>query len=178
VRITYRKKNYIIAIAFSVILTTALAFVPFENVFVTFSSAESAYRYINIDSVPKKVIEGQSSGLIIGENKDSSILLILPKTTEGWKTTTGKDTRIVKQKIVDDVIIYIYQYKKTPDYYIVVKNAQGGHLDISDSVDSDFVSVERWNNTFETNFISYYSYVQNFDENYKISVNGKEISFV
>lgn len=59
-------RKLIITFMLSVILTTLSALIPLENVFVTFSSPESAYNYNHSGKV-KLIVNGSKTDFIVGE---------------------------------------------------------------------------------------------------------------
>lgn len=74
----------------TVLLVTILTFFSFENLFITFNSLEEAFYYYNGDrTTVRLVVNGKGSNLVIGDNKDSNVYLIVPKTADVWKTGIG-----------------------------------------------------------------------------------------
>lgn len=174
-KITKKRKHIITAVVLSVILVTVSAMIPFENAFISFSSAEESYRYVNknVDDI-KLVVNGENSAFVIGDDDGSNIILIVPKTSDGWKIGMGIDTKRVIEKFVDTVVIYIYQFKDTTDYYVQVMDVNGSRLNITDSKSSDFLSIEKQSPI--TTIYQYYAFIRELDSDYTISINGKTIA--
>ena len=173
----HKNKKYVISAIVAVALTAILAFLPFENIFVTFDSPECVYRYVSFgNSDVKLVVDGQDSDLVIGDNNGADVYLIVPKTSDGWKIGIGANTKRVAQKIADGVVIYVYQYKDTRDYFVTVLDTAGGPIEIAYSCNSEFVSLERANDSLDKIFTTHYASIPNIDQQYWVKVNGEDIS--
>lgn len=169
------KRNYCIikAVIIAVLITLA-AFVPLENAFITFNSPEAAYRYYNIGTEEiELVVSGQHSDLVIGKKNHSDVYLIVPKTANGWKLGLGIDTKKLSQTVIDTAVVSLYQYKNSNDYFLVILDTSGETLSISDSNNSDFLSLTSENHALNTTFYSYYCSISNFNEGYWLRINGK-----
>ena len=172
-----KKKMLVILSAIgAVVLTTALAFVPFENLFVTFHSPEAAYGYFTGETNIKIVVEGQQSDYVVGGSGDKNVSLIVPKTEDGWKVGIGADTKLVSQSIQDGIVLYVYRYQNTNEYYLTVFDTNGGTSEITDCLGSEFYPVAQANAALDKEFVTYYSYLPNPDPSYWISVNNITIT--
>lgn len=170
------RKKYILAATIALALTTISAFLPFENLFMTFDTPESVYHYVNSPALDVKlVVEGQNCDLVIGDNGGTDVYLIVPKTTDGWKLGLGADTKRIMQKIVDGVVVYIYQYKDTEDYFVAVLDGNDREPIIEDARNSTFFTLEHENNASNTMLDTYIASVPNLDQQYWVRVNGREI---
>lgn len=172
----HKFRYYITGVVLSVVLVTVLAFIPFENLFVTFDSPKDVYRYVNLgaDDV-ELIVDGSKSDFVVGEENNSNTYLIVPKTTDGWKVATGFNTNKIIKKVADEITIDIYQYKNTDDYFIVVFNANGGESQITDSCNSKFYSLKDTYSSSDKTYFTYYAHIKDFDSQYSINVNGNEI---
>ncbi len=172
----HKLKGYVFSVILSVILITVIAFLPFENFFITFDSPQSVYNYMNFGkSNVKLVINGKNSDFVINDKINSYSYLIVPKYKDGWKIGLGADTKMIMQKIYDDIIINVFQYKNTNDYFIVLLNTNGGPINLKDSNNSKFYSLEKTNNQLNKVFITYFLNISNFDSKYWLSINDKKI---
>lgn len=169
------KKNVIIAAVITVLLCTLSGILPIENYFFTFSTPEKAFNYINSEKVAL-VVEGKESTLVIGEDKKADyVYLVLPKCVNGWKLGRGIDTKLKGQTMNEDIVVSLYQYKESNDYYITILDMSGKNLEIIDSCDSSFVTFD--NEEMDAEFAFYFSNVSQYDENYWIKVNDEKFSF-
>lgn len=160
----------------SLVLTVSLAFWPFENLFITFSSPEQAYEYSNPGkSNMELVIEGDACSFIVDCQNRSDTIWLVPKTAGGWKVGCGSNVKRIAQKLQDGIIIYVYQYKDTNDYFITIMDTDGGACTVSDDYDAKFYSLERANDSLGKTFVTYYAYVPHFSPQYSVVVNGDEI---
>ena len=159
----------------AIILTTLSALIPLENVFVTFSSPESAYNYNHSGKV-KLIVNGSKTDFIVGEKNGTDVYLIVPRSNSGWKQGMGFDTKRICNKISDGITVYVYQYKNTDDYYIVLLNTNGGPLDITDNKNSEFIYSENANSILNKTFYTYYAYLNSYNNQYTLTINGETIS--
>lgn len=172
------QKRWMPLIAFTAAVTviTVTSLVPFENIFVTFSSPESAYKYTHTGDV-QLVVDGEETALVIGQKGDVYEYLIVPKAhSGGWKIGMGVDTQIVDQTLSNGVIIYVYKHRNTDDYYVRVVDSNGGYSDITDICNSEFVYLEKPNTTLGKTFYIYYAYLKDFSQDYELTVNGQQIT--
>lgn len=166
-----------VALVVAVILTTISALIPIENALITFSSPESAYNYNNSGNV-RFMVDGKKTDFVVGAKGDADVYLIIPKSSNGWKLGMGLDTKRVFQTISNGITIYVYQYKNTDEYYITVLDTNGGSTNITDNHNSEFKCLEKSNNTIGKTFYTYYAYVNNFDDQYTLTVNGNSIKIM
>ena len=168
-------RKLIITFMLTIIFTTLSALIPLENVFVTFSSPESAYNYNHSGKV-NLIVNGSKTDFIVGEKNNTDVYLIVPKSDNGWKQGLGLDTKRICDKISDGITVYVYQYKNTDDYYIVLLNTNGGPLDITDNNNSEFIYSESANSILNKTFYTYYAYLNSFNRQYTLTVNGENVS--
>lgn len=183
IKFTKIRKQYIsvLTIAIILVVTTVLAGVPFENAFMTFSTPEESFDYFHNKKIESQlVIDGEKSSLVIGGENGDYTIQIVPKAEKGWKLARGVDTKVVVNETVDGVAINVFQYKDTQEYYISVVNINGEEIEISDSYSSDFSSLTYKNISLDNASLNktiktYYAYIDNFNEQYFITINGNEI---
>ncbi len=173
-----KRKFYAIFTTITIALYVLLSFIPFENLFLTFDSPESAYEYF----IPGKsdielVVEGNNCDFIVDRNKDTDTFLIIPKTENGWKIGTGSNMVRVDQKLTDGISVNIYQYKNSNDYFITILDTNGGESKISDNFNTVFYSLERNTDYLGKTYVTYYAHIPDFNVNYCLDVNGEQITF-
>lgn len=167
---------YILFTSLSVILIVVLAFLPFENLFVTFDSPKAAYEYFNLGkSNIELIVEGDDCDFIIDRKNDSYAYLIIPKTVDGWKIGGGSNTKRIVQKLSNGIVLYVYQYKNTSDYFITILDTNGGESNISDEYNTKFLSLERNNDSLGKTFVTYYAHITNLNPQYSVIVNDNKI---
>ncbi len=172
---TIHKRLWLIVVfVVAVILTTISALIPIENAFVTFSSPQSAYNYNNSGNV-KLIVNGRKTDFVISSKGDTDAYTIIPKSDGGWKLGMGLDTKRIAQTISDGISIYVYQYKNSDDYYITVLDTNGGPLEITDNQSSKFQCLDKSNSALNKTFYTYYAYINGYDDQYALTVNGKTI---
>lgn len=172
-KVNKSKTKKIVIIAVSVALFVVSALIPFENVFITFSTPEASYKYHN-QGTPIICVEGQDTDLIVGQKGDSYIYNIAPKTASGWKLGMGYELKNIYQSIdsANKNLINVFRYKNTNEFYLVVTNIEGESLSVHDNLNSAFVLSEK---TGSANDYVYYTYINALDNNYVLSLNDIDI---
>lgn len=172
-------RKHILYIAFtslSVLLIVVLTFLPFENLFITFDSPKAAYEYFNLGkSNIELIVEGDDCDFIIDRKNDSDTYLIIPKTADGWKIGVGSNTKRIVQKLSNGIVLYVYQYKDTSDYFITILDTNGGESTVSDEYNTKFFSLERYNDSLGKIFVTYYAHITNLNPQYSVIVNDNKI---
>ncbi len=173
----HKKTAWALSIGTFAVLTAALSFWPFENLFYTFDSPEAAYAYGCFGAPDiELVVPGNQCDWVIDRRVSSRRYQMVPKTEEGWKVGLGADTRRVEEIISDGVTVEIYRYRDTDDYFIAVLDTAGGKSDVADSLHSDFRCLEERQETLPKSFFTYYAYIPRLDVSYRITVNGRSIA--
>lgn len=170
-----KKKSNILSVLIVVFVSTMLAFVPFENAIITFPTPEAAYRYYNAGAEVQQIVEGEESDFIIGGKNGKQNILIVPKTTDGWKIGIGMDTKLVEETYFEDVFVYIYQYGKSQDYFCMVVSIGDKERQISDSNGSIDIAEKYSVETIEKTIRCYSTYIKDYEQGYWIAVDGKKI---
>lgn len=167
---------YIVLTSFSIILIVVLLFLPFENLFVTFDSPKAAYEYFIFGkSNIELIVEGDNSDFIVDCKNDSDTYLIIPKTADGWKIGIGADTKKIVQKLSNGIVLNVYQYKNTNDYFVTILDTNGGESIITDEHNTKFYSLERNNDYLGKTFITYYAHIDKLNPQYSVIVNDNKI---
>ena len=175
-RVQKSKNKKTVAIILSAFLLAVSALIPFENLFVTFSTAESSYKYHN-QGTPVTTVDGQDTSLVVGQKGNTYIYNIIPKADNGWKLGMGYNMKNIYQSVdsADKNLINVFQYKNTNEFYFVVTNIEGENLQINDSINSEFVLSETSDKKWSASDCVYYAYVNALGSDYVLSVNGVDI---
>ena len=173
---THKNKIFFLAITILIIFMIVLAFIPFENLFITFSSPEKAFHYYQGSKTKVKlVVKGKDSDLVIGEDDDAHIYLIVPKVANGWKIGMWTNTKLISYEMYNSISVDVYQYKNTNDYFVAILDTNGGYSQITDSFNSKFSSLVQPIDVLEKTYVTYYTNIQDFTDEYWINVNGEKI---
>lgn len=170
------RKFYFLVVVITTLFITLSAFIPFENAFITFKSPEAAYKYFHPGtSEIELVLDGQHSSFVIGSKGDSDIVYIVPKASGGWKVGLGAYVE-GNYKITDDLVIEVYRYRGMDDCYISVYSAYGTPLELSDTYGSVFIPLENFIYELDESYITYFAAIPSMEAQYRLSVNGVDIS--
>ena len=178
-----RKKKwvYVIIICGAFMLASLLYCIPFENLFVSFSSPEEAYHYYEPYGDVQFVSEGTDSAFVYGEGGSMAI----KRKKDGWgffasgsrqntfknlyRKTLSLDTSVDSINHTSVSIIYV---PGTTDYYVMVSSTSNP-VTVEDSIKSEYSFVKReWGMTV---LYTAYAYLGRMNENYTIVVNGEQI---
>ena len=159
-----------------ILLITILGFVPFENLLYSFGSAKEVYEYYYfLEDDPELVVEGNECDFVVGRKNNTSNFLIVPKNTSGWKIGRGSKIKRIVQKHSNGIIVYVYQYNNSSDYFITILDTNGGESTVSDQYNTKFFSLERYNDSLGKIFVTYYAHISNLNPQYSVIVNDNKI---
>lgn len=165
--------SYVCSIFFTV-LFLLLVFVPIEDFLWQFKTIEEAYEYRNPNAEITLVIEGRESAFVSGDENGKETVMFVPKSNGVWKIGTGLETKRIAKSLHENVVVEIYQYKDSSDFYVMVYDMLGKEIDIIDSSNSKYISMKKEKNN-GTVITKYYAYISNYDKNYWISVDDEQI---
>ena len=175
-RIIRKRVLYIVFTSISAALIAVLEIIPFENLFITFASPKESYDYYNLSkSNIELVVEGNNCDFVINRKNDTDTYLIIPKTADGWKVGIGLNTKRIVQKLFNGIIVYVYQYKDTSDYFITILDTNGGKSVVLDDYNTKYYSLERNNDSLGKTFVTYYAHISNLNPQHSVIVNGNKI---
>lgn len=173
-QISHKRHWAIAAVVLMVFLATLFSLTPVENAFIKFSSPVAAYHYNHSGEI-RLIVAGEESDFIVGAKGDECTYAIVPKSNGHWKIGMGFDTKRIFQATSDGIVIYVYQYKNSSDHFITAMDTNGGELDITDSHNSEFKCMEESNDILGKEFYTYYAYVDGFDDDYCITIDGQTL---
>lgn len=170
---------YVVFTLITIALITISALVPVENLFITFDSPQSAYNYINFgESDIELVIEGENCDFVVDRKNDTDTYTFIPKTETGWKIGTGINTKKVLQAFYDEILLNVYQYKDTDDFFVTIFNIDGGYLEITDCYNSEILSLEKENAYLEKTYVTYYTHLTEINPQYYMTIDGDKVSLI
>lgn len=140
---------------------------------ISYNSPEDAYESAYGGDV-FLVVEGNETVRVFG-SKDSHYF---NKTDSGWKVPIFKISITKAIKTVDSKTIYVSQYNFSDEYYITIIDSQKSSLELKDNRNSIFYKIDNQENTENANSCVYHAYINKFDEQYSIFVNGEEINLL
>ena len=177
-RLINKRKLYITLVLLSVVLTTILSFLPFENLFITFESPKAAYEYYSFSNCNIEVlVEGDNCDFIVNRKggKEGVSNLILPKTSDGWKIGLGTDNKRIYSEFYDGILVTVFRYKNTDDYFIAVRDQKGDESTISDDYNTEFCSVKETSEYTGQTVVTYYGHITDLAPEYSVTVRGNRI---
>lgn len=175
-----RKKLLFLSCALAaLLLQTVLSIFPFENLFYTFPSPQAAYNYAHMTRVePDLIVEGCECDLIVVQDENGTDMEFIPKTSKGWKIGTGFDSSSKEPIYIDGVLVIVYQFRKTEDFFITVEDMGGGPARVSDIYGTSFVPLEKnyWTPFRRDPLIEYYARIPSGISQYSLTVNGQVVT--
>ena len=164
-------------IAFVVLLGIVFALIPREIGTQDYSSPEEAFRYKNQGEI-LLVLEGKQSAYVVAKQTGNSYSYdFIARDDDVWHPVAGISTKptVITQ---GSIVVRIYQYDETSDYYISITDGKGQDIEIADNRNSHFCKIgdsyEVSDRTFS--MYIYYAYVDGLDAAYQLIVNGQAIS--
>lgn len=191
IRFTFlgKKKLYIIlTIIVSIVgLNTLSAQFPIENLFISFKSPESAFKYFQDGRMAGnivKVVDGRSSSMVVFIEDNSFIgrTFITPKTDKGYVIpswfTVEKYTRNLNERKYGPFIVDISIYKvvDTNDYFYygsIITEVE--NVSITDSNNVNVKHFYRDDTSFNSSII-FYGYVENLTGEYQFLIGDQKVS--
>ena len=169
------KAKRIIAVALLLVLSLGLGLLPVEDLFVTFSTPQSAYKYNqsyanNVDLV----VEGESSALVVGSSRfkladNEFVLSAFEKKEGGYKLGFTFEFKPVNLGQLDNKYVYhVYKHTASDDYYIHVMSSFAVKTDVADINGTAFSCIQKNNHYY------YYGYAHRMEEGYCLIIDGKE----
>ena len=148
-----------------------LAMIPFENLFVTFSTPDELFDYYG-NSTERRYIVGEESLMMVYVDKDGiRSFEMARKAKQGWKIVALPGIRRVYGHSYDGIVVNIFHCARTKDYYVRVGDTIGNVQEITDNR-----GTMLWHEGATRKNVSGWSgYVIHFDETYAINVNGNWI---
>ena len=165
---TTRKRLWaVLSAVFAMVFMVILAFIPFENLFFTFPSAESVYRYYHLGTAKiHLVVEGEECdyvvGSVIGSDRPH---MIVPKTEKGWKIGVPAKNAFDSMKVYEDIAVTIVKGMNTSDHFIHIVDMKNETCKITDRDGLTFHPLEHM----------YIAHLARMDPDYWIEVNGTVI---
>lgn len=148
---------------------------PFENLFVSFDSPEAAYRYLK-DNPIIQVVDGKDTTLVVAEGSQ-----IIPKAdeTDGnagrWKLPVPNATTFQYKDVEHDVLVFLYHYKGSSEYYLRAQTMTTESVLVSDSLTSDFVFFEKRIPLTDQKSVECFAYIPNPPKDYWVKINDQTI---
>lgn len=173
--------KFIISICLAWIVTFAASFFAVDSFFLEFDTPQEAFHYLEQGDV-KGIAYGERSCFIQFTNRDGVWSnRVIPWTDGKYHIPTNKNTsKVVYQHFIANGDFHVTQAENTHDSYIwgVVLLSTDGFPVITDSVGSTISCVENGLVGFNGQIAyMYWAYVEDFGDNYEITVNGETTAF-
>lgn len=172
-----KRKLWIVCLALAGAVSLYTTFVPIENIFYSFPSAEAVAKYACKGEVID-ILNGKESSLILYAEKPGTVLYMLSnKTEKGYKIGTYWNIRRHSRLISNPPApIQIYESANAVDQYIYVFGmVEGKDVVIYDTQGNDFLLFEKSSTQTgieRTSFEAFCILNDAEDTDYRITVNG------
>lgn len=146
-------------------------FIRFENIFITFPSAEAVWRY-ELGNVGElhMVIEGNDSSLIIYTRDKERSFAVYPKSKDGWKLNSTLFEKAQSKTIGDPIkcVVFFFKTQNSNECFIFVDALST--LGISDNIGSNFKKIDIYEDPYQT---TYYAVAPLTQQQYELSVGDE-----
>lgn len=172
-----RNTAIIFVIIWGIILSLSY-FLPVENLFYTFKTPEKVFEYMSEGEI-LGIVDGKDSslGLTVIDNSTTSCIIAM-KSENGWKIGNSLFLKHALISDCDGISIIVYKYKE--EYYVTLfyrANTENKKIyNIYDNKDSQFEQFSRKLDN-ESTYYGYGAYLNSFDSNYTVTINGKTYKF-
>lgn len=122
-KIIHKRLLSVLSTVLCITIITASAMFPVENLFVSFQSPESVFRYSEFGKI-ENVIYGESSCMILYTSGNAGRHSILLKTEKGYQIPGYFTSKKISNRFDENGYFDVYTVPGTRDYYIVASVAQ------------------------------------------------------
>ncbi len=151
---------------------------PIENLFVSFDSPEAVYRYLKDDSSDSiiQVVDGKDTTLVAAQYRQ-----IIPKADETkdnvvrWKLPVQNATDGQHKFVEHNVLVALYHYKETSEYYLEFRIWSEEPIQVSDSLASEFVFSERRIPLTDQKYVECFAYIPDPPKDYWVKINDQTV---
>ena len=153
-----KKSGHNIVIIWVILILSAiiLEYLPFENAFYRFDSAENAYTYRRNEDDILETIEGKDTVFILYANGDDYAYDMVIKDERGWKLTSGLQNKkhryiespisvtTLKNPYSDQVLISVtyIKYSKTGDFPEIHDNRKSVYYVLNKERDGNVNTIQ------------------------------------
>lgn len=130
-------RKMIVSLCATLIFSTIITSVPFENIF-GFSSAEKAYNYYSTGEIVSSADNEDSSAILYRKKGNTYSVFYTKKDGEKHKICTSFDTTKVKSERMNDFTVSVTKIKGTDDYYLFVMGVSDSEISIVDNTFTHF----------------------------------------
>ena len=181
-----RKKVFVSCFIGYLMLSTAISIIPFENLFISFSTVESAFEYACPDLTLGRILQNDQGAVALSEGKDGTTTVSFTKADKGWKLhvpffhgvnsnfITYDDTLIYAVNCGDQVVIMVEDRTINIFSNGEKQEREAFIQQISDNLNSHFTHEKIYSKTYEGDL--YYAFIDQPIDHYSIYINGEEIS--
>lgn len=162
-----------IVMVFTIILLILFLLVRVENLFIKYNSPTKAFEHSGIQGNIVKIVDAESSTLVVFTTKKSSSALLLNKINGKWKNPMISGETYMK-RLKDKSLVILYKEKRSDNYYVLVSTAE--NQSVTDSKNSVFEKYELSdNNLFEPlTEKEYAAFVGELPENYYLKIGSNK----
>ncbi len=164
---TIKIKKRLLKFIPSIFLSLLIFIMPFENLFLKFDTPELAFNYSISNRNIIKIVPNKLSALVIYEENGHTTATLINKCDDKWKASFLPDDQI-QLRLENNEIVLITKERKSNNFYVMI-SLKSNIKTLSDNYDSYFElysSNQIWN--------SFVAYVENYENDYIINIDGKE----
>ena len=163
-----KRKNFkfkLLKAFISIIICLIIIIMPFENLFIKFSTPESAFKKTTNNCEIIKIIEKENTALVIYQENNSTYATLINKIGDKWKAQFWPDKQTLT-RLENGEIILLTKERKSNNFYIMISVNYNTQI-ISDNKNSNFEAFS--SNDKRTNYVTY---IENCDGEYIINIDN------
>lgn len=177
--IVRKKLASILGVILCMIIISISGVFPIENSFINFQTPESVFNYTNTGEIIDIVYGNESCMSIFSKENNNGGYYFIPKSENTYKIPNYYYNRKIIHNFNSRGSFDIFNPKNTKDYYIYgVTVTNEDNIDIVDSDNKIVNNLVIDNGNSSTKTIILYGLIENYTNDYYITINGEKISLI
>lgn len=170
-----RKVNTVLGVLIAVAISLVLWYYPVENLFFSFDTPQSLFRYAGQGEIVE-VVEGQeSTALITKKGNNNYSTFFISKKDNKYKIATFNASKIVSSKQHGTINITVYKVRNTDDYFVRIWGISDEEIELSDTLSTEFI-IHYENTANNQKTVNALISIPYFDD-YSCFIGGEKITF-
>lgn len=133
-----KKVKAILGVLIVVTISFALWYCPVENLFFSFDTPQSLFKYAGQGEIVE-IVEGRESTALMTKKGDNNYsTFFINKKDDKYKIATFNTSIIVSSKQHESINITLYRVRNTDDYFIRIWGISDEEIELSDTLNTEF----------------------------------------
>lgn len=170
-----KKFSTILGLLIVVTISLALWFYPVENLFLSFDTPRSLFKYAGHGEIVE-IVDGEGSTALITKKGDNDYsTFFISKKDNKYKIAPFNASKMVSSKQYGSINITIYKVRNTDDYFVRIWGITDKEIELSDTLDTEFI-MHYENTANNKKMINALISIQ-YSDDYSCFIDGEKITF-